>query len=495
MRLNSKQIQEMTGGTFLVDPIDPTALATGLQWDSRAVEPGDVFVALPGEKVDGHRFIADALHAGAIIVLVSERPDAQTSLLASELGAALIEVSNTAAAVTDIARAWRKMLKAQVIAVTGSCGKTTTKNLLHDVFATKYAVVSTQGNQNNVLGVPKTLLQADPETQVIIVEMGMDRKGEIEQYCEFTLPDIGVITNIGQSHIELLGSRDAIAQAKAELFCALPERRGRAFMNRSDEYAKEIFVLGDIEKRDIELIYYDGSYDAEAVHAADQRRPDAIEDGAFLKQWGAWAGDITLDAQGCPRFVLHGGNETRECTLALRGVHNVANACAVASVALSCGIDLDSIAQALAHSVPETGRQELVFSREGLTVINDTYNANPDSMKAALKVLSSFETTGKRIAVLGDMGELGSFAQSCHEGVGEFLGELPLDLLICVGDLSWFIADAAEASGFSSDRVVRVKEISEVLVELEKYVSPEDVVLVKASRFMELERVVGGLVN
>lgn len=496
MRLNAKQICEITGGNFLVDPIDAKALATGLTWDSREVGESDVFVALPGDKVDGHAFIAQSLRAGALVVLVSERPDEQVCLLATELGASVIEVSNTAAAIIDLARAWRKMLKGTVIGVTGSCGKTTTKNLLRDVFKVTHSVVSTQGNQNNELGVPKTLLQADPETQIVIVEMGMDRLGEIADHCEYAKPDAGVITNIGVSHIELLGSKENIARTKAELFAALPERTGKAFMNRNDEYALLLGEYAHLTQREVPLFFYDGSLEA-ALHKKQDEQANSLneEDGAQALKWGAWASDISLDAQGCPHFVLHVDNEARECSLPLRGAHNVINACAAVSVAASYGMSVDDIVSGLINTVPETGRQEVVHARNGLTVINDTYNASPDSMKAALHVLASYETTGRKVAVLGDMGELGDFAQGCHEGVGEAAAQLPIDRLVCVGELSQYIARAAKDAGFDSAKITAVDSTANALTELESFLAPEDVVLVKASRFMELERIVGGLVN
>ncbi|MEG0322522.1 MAG: Mur ligase family protein, partial [Raoultibacter sp.] len=185
MRLNTKQILEYTGGALLVDPIDASKLACGITWDSRTVTVGDLYVALPGEKVDGHSFVAPALRAGAAVVLVQDSPDEATCLLAREMGAAIIEVSNTSAAITDLARAWRGFLRCHVVGLTGSTGKTTTKNLVRDVLAASMSVVATQGNQNNELGVPKTLLAADPETQVVVVEMGMRGLGQITELCEF----------------------------------------------------------------------------------------------------------------------------------------------------------------------------------------------------------------------------------------------------------------------------------------------------------------------
>lgn len=213
MLLNSKQVCEYTGGQFLARPIDPSALFTGISWDSRDIQPDWLYVALPGERADGHDFVVAALRKGARGALVTEAPDAACMTLARELGAAIIEVPNTAHALTDLARAWRSHLKCTVVGLTGSTGKTTTKNLLRDVLGARFSVVATRANQNNELGVPNTLLAADPSTEVVVVEMGMRGAGQIAALCDFVRPDWGVVTNVGESHIELLGSRENIARA------------------------------------------------------------------------------------------------------------------------------------------------------------------------------------------------------------------------------------------------------------------------------------------
>ena len=249
MRLNAKQIAACTGGSFIVDPLDSRSLATGLTWDSRDVKPGDVYVALPGERVDGHDFVGASLRAGAIVALVMQPLDEAARLLAREMGAAVIEVPDTAHAVSDLAREWRAHLHGRVIALTGSTGKTTTKNLVRAVLASAYSVVATAGNQNNELGVPKTLLSAEPETEMVVVEMGMRGAGQIADLCDYVRPDWGLVVNVGESHIELLGSRENIACAKAELRCALPEGSGRAFVNADDDFADFMRVHARLDAR------------------------------------------------------------------------------------------------------------------------------------------------------------------------------------------------------------------------------------------------------
>lgn len=500
MRLNAKQIAACTGGTFVVEPVDARALLTGLTWDSREVYPGDLYVALPGERVDGHTFIAAALRAGALGALVMQPVDQSVRTLARELGAALIDVPDTTHAVTDIAREWRGHLKGRVIALTGSTGKTTTKNLVRDVLAAAHTVVATAGNQNNELGVPKTLLTADPDTEAVVVEMGMRGAGQIAALCAFVRPDWGLITNVGESHIELLGSRENIARAKAELLRELPEGVGRAFVNADDDFADFVRADAHVDARGVATVLFDGS--SQAPERCGQGSGDEAAPARM------WAEDVTLDEQGRPHFTLcacgFGDSdadatapavETAPCSLTLRGLHNVANACAAAAVGRAFGMSLAAVAEALSHAEPEAGRQEVLAARAGYTVVNDAYNANPDSMRASLRTFCALEVPGRRVAVLGDMGELGEYAPACHEGVGALAGSLPLERLICVGELARLIADAAEQAGMDPARIVRADCVAEVLGDLDAYLEPGDAVLVKASHFMGLERVVEGLVN
>lgn len=475
----------------MVEPLDPAQIICGVALDSRKITPGDLFVALPGERVDGHAFIADVLRQGAAAVLVTDPVDEKTCLLAKEMGAAIIEVSNTSAAFVDLAYAWRKKLSAKIVGITGSSGKTTTKNLVRDVLAAQFRVVATQGNQNNELGVPKTILEADPETEIIVVEMGMRGLGQIAQLCDLVAPHMGLITNIGDAHLELLGSKEKIAQAKAELFEALPKGEGVAFINRSDAFADLACNFANLEERNVQLVYFDGS----GAPVAETEAAMLEENKNSLVKWGAWATDISLDASGCPCFTLHLPEAQSPCTLPLRGLHNVHNATAAASVGAAFGMEIDKIVAALKNVVAECGRQQVREARGGFTIVDDSYNANPDSMRAALTMFSAMEFGGRRVAVLGDMGELGQTAQACHEGIGQLAASLSLDLLICIGDLSAHISRIAVESGMDEIKVIHVSNVSDVLEELDTYLLPGDGVLVKASRFMGLERVVGGLVS
>ena len=489
MQLNAKQIANYTGGTFLVDPIDAGALSTGITWDSRDVKQNDVYLALQGERVDGHDFVASALRSGANAALVMMPPDEATCLLAKEMGAAIIEVSRTETALRDLARAWRGFLKGRVIGLTGSSGKTTTKNLIRDVLSRAGSVVATKGNQNNELGVPKTLLSADPQTDYIVVEMGMRGAGQLDELCEFVRPDWGLITNVGESHIELLGSRENIAKAKAELVQSLPNGQGRAFLCASDDYTDFVRDFAKLDARGIAVTLFGMIDGAEPIEAQ-------LEAGLT-----AWANDATLNDQGCPQFTLHVRSKASDavgqasCSLNLRGMHNVLNACAAAALGAQCGLDAPTIAGALHDAQPEAGRQEVLAARGGFTIINDAYNANPDSMRASLVMFSSMRVAGKRVAVLGDMAELGDFGPACHDEIGRLVASQPIDVLITIGELGARISDAAVAAGMDASHAMHASTYADIFQELDILLRPGDAVLVKASNCMGLSKIVEGLLN
>lgn len=491
MRLNAKQVCAYTGGTMVVPPLAAKELLCGVTWDSREVEPGCLFVALMGEKTNGHRFVPNVLSAGAGAVLVME-PLPQTDLmLAREMGAAVIEVPDTASALTDLAREWRGHLKGCVVAVTGSTGKTTTKNLVRDVCAAGKTVVATKANQNNELGVPRTLLSAEADTQVVVVEMGMRGRGQIAALCDFVRPDWGLVTNVGESHIELLGSRENIARAKAELLEALPDGVGVAFLNGEDDASQFMADEARLNRRDVEEVLFNGRLRAEAPVPGQVPAP------------AVWAEDSRLDEEGHPLFTLCAQGfeglgrldvvHRVPVVMALRGFHNISNGCAAAAVGLQLGLGLSTVAEALARSLPESGRQEVLKTRDGVLVVNDSYNANPDSMRAALRTFSAMDVSGRHVAVLGDMGELGDFAETCHRGVGR--AAICCDRLICVGPLSRFTAEGALEAGMTADAVTVVDSVGQALAILEVELSPHDALLVKASHYMGLGRIADGLVN
>ena len=491
MRIGYDEIAAWTGGRAAYAPAAGARMATGLTWDSREVAAGDLYVALPGQRVDGHDFVAAALRAGASGAVVAREPDAAMLAAARETASALVVVDDAAAAITRLAARWRLRLRGVVVGLSGSSGKTTTKNLVRDVAAAGFSVVATRANQNNELGVPRTLLAADEDTEVVVVEMGMRGAGQIASLCEVVRPDWGLLTNVGEAHVELLGSVENIARAKAELLCALPPARGVAFVNGADAWGDFQVDAAGLAARGVEVVRFCGAGEP------------ASGDGAGR---AVWADHVRLDAQGRPRFWLHARGfspspaprdavEVCACALSLMGLHNVSNACAAAAVGLALGLNLPAVAGALCASQPEAGRQEVLRAPGGFTVVDDAYNANPDSMRAALATFCALDVPGRRIAVLGDMGELGGRAEVAHRDVGAFAAGLPLDELVCTGELSRLIAQGARSEGMPSSRVVECADGAAALARVREEVRAGDAVLVKASHFMELDEVARGLVG
>jgi UDP-N-acetylmuramoyl-tripeptide--D-alanyl-D-alanine ligase len=354
--------------------------------------------------------------------------------------------------------------------------------------------VATRANQNNELGVPRTLLAAHEDTDAVVVEMGMRGMGQIQSLASFVRPDMGLITNVGTSHIELLGSRENIALAKGELFDALPAG-GIAFVNADDEYIPFLLEELQLQDRGVRVVFYDGTG---AWRNADELGIWVNAD-PFV-----WASDITYDGEGRASFTMNAYqfeemglpqvNGKHACTLELRGAHNVVNACAAASVGLALGMTLEQCCAALAKAQPEQGRQVVQQLPCGATVVDDSYNANPDSMRASLSMFATMDVPGRRIAVLGDMGELGDYSEEGHRIVGTAAAKADLDALVCVGTLAQGIAAAAREAGFAADAIQCVKTAHDA-VPVVRAMQPStgDAVLVKASHSMELNRVVEGL--
>lgn len=483
MRLNTTSVQNIVGGDLAVAPADAARDLLGLTWDSREAFADCLYAALPGERVDGNDFIASAIEGGAMLVLAGRVPDERACEAACKAGAGIIVVDDVVAAITALASAWRDMIGATVVAITGSVGKTTTKSLTRQVLSTRFKTCATKGNFNNELGAPYTVLSADSDCEMLVVEMGMDDLGQIAHICSFARPDMGLINNVGVSHLERLGSRENIARAKAELFEALPEG-GKAFVNNADDMADLVCELGRLDERGVETVYFDGTGLMPAVGRA------------------VWAKDISVDDEGRPRFLLCAkgfdacpDEQAEPCHLGLRGVHNVSNACGAAAIGLACGMALESVADALADAEPEAGRQEVKHASSGAVVFDDSYNASPASMSASLSMLASYKASGRKIAVLGDMGELGSASIEGHEQAGRAAAQADVDALICVGELSASIAQGARDAGLPEERIVCVADASAAIDGLRGTLDSGDVILVKASHYMRLDRVVEGILE
>lgn len=459
-------LMEHVGGELLAGSED--TVVNGLSVDSRAVEPGCAFVAFRGERADGHEFLAEAIAAGARALVVTRTAGELATALetARRRGVAVVRVPDALAAVQLLATRHRERLFCPVIGVTGSTGKTTTKDMLRAVLETRYKVVATEGNQNNELGLPLTVMRAGADTDVLVVEMAMRGTGQIARLCEIAQPTVGLVTNVGVNHIEVVGSMEAIAAAKGELVEAIPSE-GRVYLN-GDDSATDVLAA----RAHCRVVRYG------LGETCDVR-----------------AENVTVDAQSHPAFSLVTPEGFVDVVLPTPGRHNVYNALAAASVGLDLKLSLQEIAQGLADVESTPMRMQLFMSASGVHVINDAYNASPSSMRAAIAALVEYAATGRRIAVLGDMAELGSLAELAHFKLGEDVASSGIDVLITVGDRARRIAEGALAEGMDADAIrpcATADEASEVLDDL---LVGGDVVLVKASRVMGLERVVDGIVE
>jgi len=450
------EIAEVTGGSLGAGS-DPAALVTGpVLTDSRHAEPGSLFVALPGEHTDGHDFAAAAVADGAVAVLA-----------AREVDAPCVVVDDPAFALGRLARSVIDRLGTTVVAVTGSSGKTTTKDMLASVLGRLGPVVAPHGSFNNEIGHPVTALRCDESTRVLVSEMGARGEGHIAYLCEITPPEVSVVLNVGSAHLGEFGSREAIGRAKSEIVRALREQ-GTAVLNADDP-----IVAGMAEVTPGRVVFTGES------PSADVR-----------------AEGVRIDPSGRARFTLVAGDESADVALRLVGEHQVANALSTAGVALTLGMDLTDIATALCEVEPSSRwRMEVTERRDGTVVINDAYNANPESVRAALKALVSISGDRRSWAVLGEMRELGDQAALEHDGVGRLAVRLNVDRLVAVGEGARAIHLGAAHEGSWGNESVWVPDIDAALDLLRDELTPGDVVLVKGSRLVGLEAVAAALTD
>lgn len=468
MQLTVAEVHEAVGGSLLASPEEAKRKqVTGVTWDSRTVGADNVFLALPGERVDGNDFIIQAVGAGAGLVICTREPSPQQRAMAGEFACPLIVVPDGVEALGKLAHYWRERLHVLVVGVTGSTGKTSTKDLLYAVLSQRYRTVATTANHNNELGVPATILAAGTDCEVLVVEMGMRGLGQIAQLCEIVCPNIGVVTNVGTCHMELLGSRENIARAKGELLASLPPT-GLAVVNADDDMTDVMLESADVAKHGVLAVRF-----------------------GFSKQSDTHIENLTMGEDACASFTLQiSGRPSFDVHLAVPGYHSVLNAVSAACVASYLGVSPEKIALGLAAAHISGMRMEATVTADGVRLVNDAYNANPDSMRASLETLALMTCENRRIAVLGDMGELGEGERDLHAGVGAVAARCNLGLLVCVGELARCMADGAVEAGMQQQRVVCVDDVAQAVSLLRSTVEPGDVVLVKASRFMGMERIV-----
>ena len=457
-----ENIEKACGGRYIGTEAEKKTEVLGVVIDSRQVESGYLFVAIPGEKVDGHKFIPDVFAKGAAAVLSEQQ-------LEDPAGPCIL-VESTTKALRDLAEYYRKSLDIKVVGITGSVGKTSTKEMIASVLSEKYRVLKTEGNYNNEIGLPLTIFKIRAEHEVAVLEMGISEFGEMHRLATMANPDICVITNIGLCHLENLKTRDGILKAKTESFAHL-KKDGIAILNGDDDKLSTIRQVGDQEP-----VFY-------GMEEKMEYREDA-------KKSVYATGVENLGLYGM-QARIHTPEGERDVRIPIPGEHNVYNALAATAVGLSLGLSLDQISSGILKAKTIGGRTNLL-NTGSMTVIDDCYNANPVSMKASIDVLATAE--GRKIAVLGDMGELGENEKKLHYEVGEYLAKKEIDVLFCAGELSEEIAKAAQKESKTCE-VYYFKTREALLEQLLPFLKKGDTVLVKASHFMEYPKIVKALTD
>ncbi|MFF6876545.1 MULTISPECIES: UDP-N-acetylmuramoyl-tripeptide--D-alanyl-D-alanine ligase [Streptomyces] len=463
--LSLAEIAEVVGGQTHDIP-DPSVQVTGpVVRDSREAGPGSLFVAFAGERVDGHDFAAAVVEAGAVAVL-GTRP----------VGVPAIVVDDVQTALGALARHVVRRLGATLVALTGSAGKTSTKDLIAQVLGRKAPTVFTPGSLNNEIGLPLTALSATEETRFLVLEMGARGIGHIRYLAGLTPPKVGLVLNVGSAHIGEFGGREQIAQAKGELVEALPSEAegGTAILNADDPYVR---AMATRTKAKVLLFGESGEADVSAEN-------------------------VRLTDTGQPSFRLHTPSGASDVTMRLYGEHHVSNALAAAAVAHELGMSADEIAVALSEAGSlSRWRMEVTERPDGVTVVNDAYNANPESMRAALRALAAMGKAsqakgGRTWAVLGKMAELGDEALAEHDAVGRLAVRLNVSKLVAVGgrEAAWLQLGAYNEGSWGEESV-HVSDAQAAVDLLRSELRPGDVVLVKASRSVGLESVAQALME
>jgi len=445
------EIATAVGGTLR----GPDGLATAVTTDSRSVAPGTVFVAIAGERLDGHDFVADALARGAIGAVVHR----------SGIDGPTIEVADTGRALLDLAADERgRMTGARVVGITGSNGKTSAKDLAAAVLSARYRTHASPASFNNEVGLPTTLLGAEPSTEMVVAEMGARREGDVELLCEVARPDAVAVTNVGLAHIGVFGSWEAIVRAGEEPVRWLGAD-GTAILNADDPVVRGY---------------------------ADACRGGVLTFGTSAGA-DVRADDVAVADDGRASFVLSAGGDRETVELGVPGEHMVSNALAAASVGRWAGLTVAECAAALKGAAISRWRMETFTTDTGVVVINDAYNANPESMAAALKAARRMATGTRLAAVLGHMAELGPVSLDEHERLGELVVRIGVERLVTVGEPALAIARAAVREGQLPEDVATYDEPAEAAGDVRAWVRAGDVVLLKGSRVAALEQVAEAL--
>ncbi len=447
MRLKLREIAGIVSGRISGGREAEGLEISGVSTDSRTISPGELFVALKGERFDGHDFVRHAASKGAAAALVSQyvdRPD----------GFPIISVDDTLRALGELAAGWRRRFDPTVVAVTGSNGKTTVKEMISSILSLSHPILKSEGNLNNLIGVPMTLFQLTKEHVYLVLELGTSRFGEIRRLSEISAPQVGVITNIGPSHLEFFGDLNGVAREKGDLLQFVRT----AVLNADDPFTPKLrgrvrgdmFTFGLSEKADVR------------------------------------AEEVEFTGEGMRFSISIRGERIGKVKLSALGTHNVLNALASACAAWSVGIKPQEIIEGLSGFTPPHMRSELIELEGGITLINDAYNSNPRSLEAAVEILIKIGDGRRKVIVLGDMLELGEQEDELHRQAGEMILKADPDIVITVGERSKLIAELSLKFGKPTLHFNTSEEASSRICDL---IEPGDVVLLKASRAMRFEKI------
>jgi len=461
IRASLSQIAAMIPGAE-ADAAHRDVWVAGVGRDTREPLAGRLFIPLAGERFDGHDFAADARRLGAAATLW------QRGRGAPPTGFPAVLVDDTLEALQQLAAAYRRRLGVKVIGVTGSNGKTSTKDMIHAALSAAHRVHKTKGNLNNHIGLPLTILEMAEDAEFAVLEMGMSGTGEIAALSNIAAPDVAVITNVGEAHLMQLGSREAIARAKFEITNGLGP--GGALVWHGDEPLLDALVREHDERLPAARIRFGNGQGNDCY-------PDHVE----------------ISLTGSRFTAVFRGGAIRDLSVPLPGRHNVLNALAAVAVARLFGVPDDRIRQGLSGMQPTGMRSETVRAASGATLINDAYNASPSSMRAALALLGELSCNGRKIAVLGDMLELGEAGGRLHREIGACLSPGVADFVLTYGDLAAYIAEEC-LPRFADGRVEAYRDKALLAERLKRLAGPGDLVLFKASRGMRLEEIIQALV-
>ncbi len=461
------EIAEWTGGeSHFFGGASVNTECTGIAIDSRNVSDGDIFVAIKGERVDGHDYIESAISSGAVCIIADHIPESVYSVDASF---AMILTSDPTSSVGDIAHSYKNRINVRTVGVTGSVGKTTTKELIYAVLNERFKVHKTEGNHNNELGLPLSLLDMDRDTDVAVLEMGMSNFGEIAHLSKISEPDFGVITTIGTSHMETLGSRENICKAKMEIVEGL--KKNGELVLCADEPLLLAFRQSDYNPTYISVYNAEAEFRAVNVRYADN--------------------STSFD-------IMHNREMITNLTVPALGIHHVYSALFAYAIGVKFGLDADTIRQGFMKFQNAAMRQS-IYEIGGVKIIDACYNASPESMRASIEVLCELSRQSggaRKMALLGDMRELGAETRKLHENIGAYVADKKLDKLFTYGLAASSIATGAKANGMRAEDVYDNPDITDPLASgrsILDAVRPGDIILFKASRAMAVEKILGFL--